>query len=214
MLITFKEWYKMKSIFIILISLFILVSCERNGLYDTAKNSNTEDRVPTKIYMFATSGTVQGNFSNGYSSPREAADTICRNEYNSSYTNLGCNNVRAFINGIGSNGSDDEIVDMPSNYNFPTNIPIMGPTEIIFGNDWADLFDGAIQNSLTSTGVTSQNWWSGSATDGRAGSTTCSQWTDTAVVGTRGCSIEETSTWLSYAQVACTSALVIICLGW
>lgn len=90
---------------------------------------------------------------------RTGADALCAGARPSGVTHT---KIRALI----SISATDQIVDMPTNYAVATNRPLLGTNATVLANDWTDLLDGTIQNSLSAIGFTSSYAWSGSKVDG------------------------------------------------
>ena len=115
----------------------------------------------------------------------------------------------------------DEMRDMPTLYGVPTNLPFLGPTSKHVADNWADLLDGSIDQSLTDAGVSSAQFWiSGSNADGSVRST-CNGWTTSEfsdqVMGTYGYPTSSNSLWITITDgdVYCSSSQYnVICLAY
>ncbi|MES0489402.1 MAG: hypothetical protein ABUK01_05375 [Leptospirales bacterium] len=175
-----KNIQKRNLLHILVIGFFALfaISCANNGGSGSDSNSSSE-YIPTAILLFSTAA-VDGNFGG-----RSGADTLCANAQPVAYT---CNQIRAFISTDGFNGAD-EIIDMPTNYSVPTDLPLKGPTDVTVANDWADAIDGtwitclgtSCENLTTPSDViTSAFYWTGSYDDTTGNPTYCSGWTSNA----------------------------------
>jgi len=126
----------------------------------------------TAIVMYR----VDDNLRDGNLGGRAGADALCAASANAP---AGYANYRAFI----SVDANDEIRDMPGNYGVPTAGAIAGPTGTLIANNWADLLDGSIANSLETAGVlgaTFLAWRSGSNDDGSLDANNCLGWTSNA----------------------------------
>lgn len=115
----------------------------------------------------------------------------------------------------------DEIRDMPALYGVPTNQLLLGPTGKQIADNWADLLDGSIDQSLTEAGISSAQFWiSGSNTDGSVRST-CNGWTTSEfsqqITGTYGYPASKDSLWITITQgdVYCSASQYnVICLAY
>ena len=164
---------------------------------ETEEPAPTEEPAAevTQIVMFS-AGTYDGNLGG-----RAGADALCAANapasLGSEYTHF-----RAFI----SVNAGDEIRDMPGNYGVPTDVPIVGPTGTLIANNWADLLDGTISNSLQAAGVTNGLWLSGAA--GAEGSVdsgyTCAGWTSATGSAMVGTEVETGASWMSIAVTSCS----------
>ena len=163
--------------------------------------------TPT-VYLFKTDA------HNGGAGGRVGADSLCQTKMTDSYSTLGCSSVRAFL----SVDDSDEIQDMPTNYSVPTSYVIKSPDGTQIADDWADLLDGSIDNSLDTAGLGSTLYhWTGSSSDGSIRSGLCEGWT-TGTGGTRGDVGRKSSTdgtWLIYTFFECNTALpAFLCVCW
>ena|GEM_PF-3193082 len=108
--------------------------------------------VPNILYE---AGAYSGNLGD-----RAATDALCAGSRPAGYTRH-----RAFI----GHSTADSIANMPTNYGISTAAPIKSATGIAIANNWADLVDGNIANTLNAAGIVSTPpaWWSGvAASDG------------------------------------------------
>lgn len=148
------------------------------------------------IVMYRVDDTLRDGNLGG----RAGADALCAASANRP---AGYANARAFI----SVGTGDAIADMPGNYGVPTTGTITGPTGTLIANDWADLLDGSIADTLENVGVTDAAWWSGSNDDGSLHADNCTGWTATGVIDGRGGSQwSTTNQWLDGFTSACSIA--------
>lgn len=117
--------------------------------------------TPTKIYLY-TAGMHNGNLKGSYPDARTGADVIAANRP----LNLAGKTVHAFI----SISATDSIANMPASFGFPSNIPIVSPSDDtkIIADSWSDLLDGTIKIPLNDVFGLSGPWiwWSGSNSDG------------------------------------------------
>jgi hypothetical protein len=176
---------------------------------DAASWSLSVPALPKVMYLYdggGVSGAIGG---------RSGADILCYQAGLSAPGGMpyGTTN-RAFI----SVSAADEIRDMPFDYGVPTDRRIVGPTGIKVADNWADLLDGSIDNSLWAADVTSANfWYSGSNADGSLAPEHCSGWTQGSHPnqGWYGRPPDVTDWWISRGQASCgSSAYTVLCLGW
>lgn len=168
------------------------------------------------IFLFS-AGLHNGNLGG-----RVGADRLCYAAASNLPSEVQYTNVRAFI----SAASDDEINNMTSTFGVPGDRNIVGVTGKLVGQNWADLFDGAIHQSLANGQVVDNavNWWSGSNVNGESmwsdptmgPSNNCSDWS----VGT---SIDEgwsgfynvpNSRWIDEVEVSCNELRNVLCVAW
>ena len=171
------------------------------------------------VYMFS-AGTYTGNLTTPKSpSPRGDIDALC---------NLGkmksspppCLYTRAFI----SISPGDDIASMPMNYGVPTDRRIISSTDIKIADNWLDLLDGAIGETLQKAGVANNFWWSGSDAKGNypdfkaaaSTSTNCADWTDgtSSSWGNEGATNKTDATWLYDGYIVCNNSLHVLCICW
>ena len=118
--------------------------------------------------------------------------------------------------------ASDEMRDMPALYGVPTDRAFVSPTGKQLADNWADLLDGSIDQSLKDAEVTTtaQFWISGSNTDGSVRST-CNGWTTSEfsqqVTGTYGYPGSKDSLWITITDgdVYCSASQYnVICLAY
>lgn len=115
----------------------------------------------------------------------------------------------------------DEMRDMPALYAVPTNRAFVSPTGKQLADNWADLLDGSIDQSLSEAEVSSAEFWiSGSNADGSVRST-CNGWTTSEfsqqVTGTYGYPASKDSLWITITDgdVYCSASQYnVICLAY
>ncbi|TAL30195.1 MAG: hypothetical protein EPN93_20440 [Spirochaetes bacterium] len=183
------------------------ISCfdaPRDNMFDPkADNFSGSD-----LFLFSTAPV-----NNGAQGGRAGLDTLCASTRNTSYTELPSDNVHAFI----SVGLDDEIRDMPVKYSLPTYLPIKSHTGLVIADNWADLFDGSIDQTLEDAEIASTGWWSGSLVDGSSSGATCNGWIANATlngqVGYIG--VKDNDDWINAAINTCDVATnVVLCISW
>jgi len=119
---------------------------------------------------------------------------------------------RAFLSVSGTY----EIRDMPNNFGVSKIVPVISLTEKLVANNWYDLFDGSINQSLYSAGVlpTGSLWWSGSNADGSLYTDGhCSGWTSSSGNGRVGSSDYFDQTWLSHSLPSCADLYRLVCIA-
>lgn len=173
----------------------------------TSTPSSTPTLVPGNLVLYL------GAISDGNIGPRSSADAFCA-------ANLptGFSNYHAFI----SYSAADSIANMPVNYGIPNTLPILSATNVLIANNWADLMDGSIAASLSSSGVTPSNdWWSGAENaDGTHldGITTdCNEWTvnNNFSGGNAGLRGSVNSAWMDFGSpAACDQLLAVLCIAY
>lgn len=165
--------------------------------------------MPGRLVIFD-GGSVVGAIGG-----RSGADVMCGQAAVSASGVPKSATTRAFL----SVSAEDEIRDFPFKYGVPTDRVITGPNWNVIADDWADLLDGSIDQSLASAGAqTATNfWYTGSLDNGAVATTTCSGWTDgSTLFGGRYGSTQATgSTWINTGNATCgTSSYHVLCLAW
>jgi len=162
------------------------------------------------VLMFSTSATTGEIGSGG----RAGADDLCEE----SIPNLpeDYTGVRAFI----SVSAADDIEALDNNYDVPTGVLIESESGEVIANNWADLVDGNIDQSLTDAGVLAAAtlYWTGSNSTGAAVAERCTTgWDDSGagVDGQVGNSDEVNGDWLTNGDTVqtCDSELPILCIA-
>jgi hypothetical protein len=128
------------------------------------------------------------------------------------------------IHALISVAEGDEIRDMPSNYEIPAQVPIVGPTDIVIANGWADLLDGSIATTLLSAEVVpvvGLMWLSGSTESGALDEQNCQGWTyggtHNTIRARFGSTSSTSSDWISngVATAPCSSdAFRVLCVAY
>lgn len=169
-----------------------------------APGSITLPKAP--MYLFP-GGTAPGDFGG-----RGPADALCSATRAASFSALDCSNVRAFV-GTGALGG--QLKNFPDLFSVPSDRPIAGFTGISIANDWADLFDGSIANSLSQALELNDTYWTGSNASGDA-SNACydtAVWTrSTGGSGVYGDHTGMGGNWLQAGNSACEVERTILCL--
>ena len=175
---------------------------------DTTAWSSTVPTAPTRLVLFD-GGSIRGAIGG-----RSGADVLCGQAAQTATGIPVSATTRAFL----TVGEFDEIRDFPSVYGVPTNRPVTGPNWNVIADDWADLLDGSIDQTLLDAGtLTAEFWYSGSYSDGSEAPTTCSGWTDgsTYFDGRYGRNIMTEARWISAGAATCGSATYhVLCLAW
>ena len=183
-----------------------MVSCYFDAARDNPNDPESGDIQQNDIFLFSTSEQGDGSFTG-----RSGANTLCRNRRNEIFPKLPSNNVYAFI----SINSSDHISNMDSNYLVPINKAIKGPTGIVIANDWNDLLDGSILETLSNASITSISWWSASNSDGSLHDANCTNFDGTAGQGRVGYATIKNEPWITGFTVNCTETNhVVLCICW
>lgn len=160
---------------------------------------------PVVLYQANNSVSVPGFVLGG----RSGADSRCSTASNRP---AGYSRYRAFL----SVDANDEIRDMPANYGLPTTVPVISVNSALLAQNWYDLLDGAILNTLQGAGVIftgPSDWWSGSNLNGSLNAS-CSGWTNPGATGTWGRSITSDSTWINFVTGSCSVASNLLCVAY
>lgn len=171
------------------------------------------------IYIFS-AGTYTGNLTTPESpSPRDDIDALC---------DLGmmksspppCLYSRALI----SISPEDDIASMPKNFGIPTDRKIISTSNILIADNWSDLLDGTIYETLQKAGVANNFWWSGSDANGNypdfkvevITSSNCADWTDgtSSSWGNEGATNKTDAAWLYDGYIVCNNSLHVLCVCW
>ena len=162
------------------------------------------------VYLFQVTSNHSGDFLTG-ASARADLDQLALDAYQTSYSNLRCTEVHAFI----SVAADDEIRDMA----IPAGLPVKSPDGTVIADDRADLLDGTIDTSLQAAGVVENfvpSYWTGATFEGGLHGWNCTNWTlgTGASNGTTGNSSSTTETWLIGTAVSCGSGPGLVGVCW
>jgi len=155
------------------------------------------------ILFFATQNIYLGNMGG-----REGVDALCDIEKPAQVSDR---QVRAFI----SVESGDGIADMPSNYDVPTDLPIVTMTDVELAVDWSDLMDGSIAMNLSSAlsnMPANEYYWTGTMPDGSV-SMTCDGWTNNSGGADAGSSDSIDGQWLSSVGSVCSFGRKVLCIA-
>ncbi len=164
-----------------------------------------------------TSAPVNGNLlaAGGLATARASADALCADAL-SDFPDQVCTDVHALL----SINDNDEILDMPTNYGVPQDLPVEGPTGVQIDVDFAGLLDGSVAVSPADANAASEdvNLWTGSGGSGQVLNTTCNGWTATGGAGPLGFGSagdsSSTTTWLGAVSASCNGANPLICICW
>ena len=176
---------------------------------DTTAWSLAVPAQPTRLVLYD-GGSISGAIGG-----RSGADVLCGQAAVTATGIPVSATTRAFLAVSGS----DEIADFPLIYDVPTDRPVTGPNWEVIADDWADLLDGTIDQTLLDAGVqtATEFWYSGSTTDGSASPYTCSGWTDgtTLFDGRYGRTQLTDGRWISESEAKCGVNLYhVLCLAW
>ncbi len=175
--------------------------------YTTSPDGKDQDCDGTvdelgNLLLYMAASTYSGNLGG-----RSGADSKC-----DLGATLGCSINRAFINV----STTDEIKDMPTNYNVPTDKPIYWYNRTtglitLAANNWADLLDGSILVSQTSgTGISKPVWIGGNYDGSICTADCCSSWTSINYSGWIGYA-DRTDALALGSSGACTGGSLFTC---
>lgn len=186
---------------------FYQVLCPDNSCF-SASGDTTPEALPTKIYMYGQNSSP----SNGILGDRATTTANCNSWRTGNLPGLSCSSDLAFL----SYGADP-LNNAPAMHGFPPTIPIVSETETVIANDWADLWDAAILESVDLAGVNTltTSYWTGTSVDGSAAST-CEDWSSTSSSGTTGFRTGTDNTWVANSDVTCgsPSSNIYLCICW
>jgi hypothetical protein len=179
------------------------------GIVLSCDDSDSGGKGPSKLVLFGTDTSYTGNLGG-----RAGADTKCAADVNRP---AGLTHIRAFI----SVTADDCIANMPDNYNFPDNVPIVAPDEVtVIADNWADLLDGSIDVSLYLANMLpaskSGYWWSGSTSNGTLSADNCNAWSnaDGSYSGMVGNPSFTNTAWLEETGLPSTMSFYLVGLAY
>ena len=176
---------------------------------DTTGWSITTPALPDRLVIFD-GGSVSGAIGG-----RSGADVLCGQAALSASGIPKSATTRALI----SVSADDQISDFPSRYGVPTDRQITGPNWEVIADDWNDLLDGSIDQSLDSAGAQTATgfWYTGSLDDGTVATTTCSGWTNGSALfdGRYGRTAMTDDRWINTGNATCGAVSYhVLCLAW
>ena len=169
-------------------------------------SDDQKDNSSYKIYLF-NADTTDGDLGG-----RSGADSLCNSSLNK--PNACTHACFAFI----SSDTDNEIRDLQDS---PYDIPdgkFYGPDGAVkIADNWADLLDGNIDDTLANAGVLpgGSRFWSGSLEDGSFNTTfNCTNWnSNTDVVDGSFGEASSTVTWLNSESSHCDdTSLYLLCI--
>ena len=121
------------------------------------------------IVLYATNETFRGNLGG-----RDGADDKCSSTNLESIRRVSiCNKFKAVI----SVDSNDNIVNLQTNFNIPNGKPVISSNRKWIAQEWPNLFNGNMMNSLSETAGHSDYW---SGLDGNDSTKNCEGWTSDA----------------------------------
>lgn len=167
----------------------------------------------TDIIVFTTLNKFSGDLIKAAggtrTDARAAADSLCEMARTSEMDDR---KIRALI----SINAADQIADMPTHFELPTNKPFIGDLGVQIAVDFADLLDSALEANLGSalSGVEAdEKFWTGSTSEGLVDVDTCSEWRSETVLGTTGLSTALDANWMKNTGEDCASTLKLICVA-
>ena len=121
--------------------------------------------------------------------------------------------------------SDDSIANIPSNSSVSDDLKIVGTvSNTLIGNNWSDLLDASIENSIETATGSDKQYWTGvnSSGDGEKAEETCSNWTTDSYAGGEenlgrvGSKTSTTQHWLSLGNDDCSNTTFyrVLCIAW
>ena len=144
-----------------------------SGVFNNSHIPKPADHVT----VYATPDIYNGNLGG-----RSGADAICLSHLDNesiSMFNNSCSNVRAVI----SIDANDEIRDMATNYNIPTNRDLRGSTGMLFGTSWDNFTNESLlfETHMAVFGIKSNEYtWGGSTTNGALSGEHCSNFSSSS----------------------------------
>ncbi|MBN2077526.1 MAG: DUF1554 domain-containing protein [Spirochaetes bacterium] len=191
---------KILSLTAVLFIALILMTCERNEIYNNSDDDllpfiglGMNNSGPTAIYLYD-AGQLNGNLGG-----RAGADAICQAAAPPPFP---VTTVRAFI----SVSPVDTIAALvPLAYH---GLPVYDQSGAnIVSSSWSALWDGTIDMTLNAAGVlpAGLEWWNGSNTDGTSNVANCQGWTSdlAAFAGMRGNSNFPDAFWINWGTATC-----------
>ena len=180
-----------------------------NAMYTTVSKAPS---VPASDIILYVAGTTY----NGNLGGRSGANAKCNASANKP---AGYTNFAAFI----SVNATDTIFGRQAFSGLSTSTAIRSTNGTLIANNWTDLLDGSIANTLVAAGINvgSNGWNSGSNADGTLGDT-CNAWTVNTAFATSGY-LEDwgsggstTATWIynSTNKDGCNILADILCIAW
>lgn len=160
----------------------------------------------TPIYVYS------GGHETGNLGGRAGADQMCEDALPLDLDGM---EVHALI----SVNANDEVVDMATNYNLPTDKPFVSyGSETVIAESLADLLDGTLDASLEAAGILgmADAFWSGSNANGTLAVINCNEWSSAAsgVFGAAGYSTLTDSTWSYSISAGCSVSRAVICVAY
>lgn len=190
----------------------------QNGVKATSENYLSTDYISDQgfiieggsqqIVLYSEGNLYSGMISTG---TRMSLDSLCQNSSNKPDN---FPNYTAFISFSG-----DNISGFTGTYSVPSDAQIKSKTNQGIADNWADLLDGSIQQTLSATGVLSSpgdQWWSGSDSFGGDTVDTCTNWTTNATMaGTFGQADKTDSNWIdNYLTTNCGDNKYLLCIAY
>ncbi len=202
---------KILSMLTIFFAAVVLVTCERNELYNNSNDDlfsllvkGVETPEPTAIYIY------DAGLSNGNLGGRAGADALCQAVAPPPFP---VTTVRAFI----SVSAADEIADLvPPAYH---GLPVYdhSGTNTVSAT-WTGLWDGTINMTLSAAGVMPPGleWWNGSNTTGTYNGASCQEWTSdlAAFTGIMGNSNFPDTNWINWGAPTCDFNNYLLCVAY
>lgn len=175
-------------------------------LDDTRGTSSGEDITITYECSLSNFFFVGGSEAADFGG-RVEADEICSTRAEQ-YSNLGWMSCSGDIMAFLSVSEDDEIRDIPTNYDVNTDLPIylLHPSvQTRIGDNWNDLLDGSIANNMVSS------FWSSSNNDGSLDGDACQGWTEVSQDSVNVGGFDYEDNWIAGAGNCINESRDILC---
>lgn len=206
--------------FTLLLWLFLITACVQPGyndldlnqnplLYLLIESGNSTDPAAASQTIYIHSSDI--GYTGDAVQARATSSIICNSFRTTNFASLACTNDLAFI----SYPAGDDLISAVSNHGVPSAAPILSAaTSTQISSDWAGLFDGNIDNSMSSAGVVALTFWTGSTNAGTLSANHCTGWSLNTGNGAIGDQNSTTGTFLSVGSVPCNIGYRLLCICW
>lgn len=185
--------------------IFLLSFCASCG-----QDTGVAPDIFTKVYVYQSDTTYTA-----LTMPSRSVTTnACSVDYqaNRSSWEIDCANFVAFV----GYSADSGVLNLPSTYGLPIDVPYVGVDETLLAHDWSD-FTTTIDVGLTGAGFNNNFSWTGITNGGALGGN-CNDWTSNlnSDAGNRTQVNSAGAVW-NNSSVSCnfaTDDLPLICLCW
>jgi hypothetical protein len=159
---------------VLLLFLFVpLLGCGKKDDNSSPSSDNDDDqdteRTVTEMFIYQSTAT----YSAQTMPSRSATSTDCMDAYtnNSGTWGITCEEAVALVGYTADNG----VLNLPTSYGVPTDVPVKSIDGVTEATDWADLIT-TINVSMVGTGFTNIQSWTGFVNGGGVGDN-CADWT-------------------------------------